>query len=50
MTSELPPELTDRVIDFLHDDLNALRSCALVCHAWLSASRYHVFRSLVIDD
>ncbi|EMD30984.1 hypothetical protein CERSUDRAFT_60622, partial [Gelatoporia subvermispora B] len=39
-----PPELTDRVIDYLHDDNTALGNCGLVCRAWLPSSRMHLFR------
>ncbi|KAL6303112.1 hypothetical protein BKA93DRAFT_826815 [Sparassis latifolia] len=48
----LPPELTDRIISFVGgspDLLNAekemLCNCALVCRAWLPASRYHLYHS-----
>jgi hypothetical protein len=37
----LPDELTDRIIDFLHSDEDALSSCSLVCKAWLPSNRYH---------
>ncbi|KAH9949737.1 hypothetical protein B0H21DRAFT_88335 [Amylocystis lapponica] len=39
----VPPELCDRMIDFLWDDLLALRACGLTCRLWLSSSRYHLF-------
>lgn len=39
----LPQELVDHIIDHLNDDLVSLRKCALVCQAWLPASRYHLF-------
>lgn len=42
----LPPELTDRVIDFLQYDLRALATCALTCRAWLPRSRHHMFRQV----
>jgi hypothetical protein len=41
--ANLPLELTDRVIDFLHSDKNALAACSLVCKSWVPASRYHFF-------
>jgi hypothetical protein len=41
--SRLPAELTDRVIDHLHSDKDALAMCSLVCKAWLPASRFHFF-------
>ncbi|KAI1782851.1 hypothetical protein LXA43DRAFT_1137213 [Ganoderma leucocontextum] len=46
----LPLELTDTIIDHLHDDRASLQACALVCSAWLDPSRYHLFRSLTISQ
>jgi hypothetical protein len=46
---QLPPELTDRVIDYLHDSPADLRSCAQVCRAWLASSRFHLFYSISIE-
>ncbi|EMD31026.1 hypothetical protein CERSUDRAFT_100751 [Gelatoporia subvermispora B] len=42
----LPPELTDRMIDFLHDDIPTLKTCALVCRAWVPASRMYTFETV----
>lgn len=42
----LPSELTDYIIDHLHDDAQTLRQCSLVCRAWLPSSSLHLFRSL----
>ncbi|OCH94905.1 hypothetical protein OBBRIDRAFT_704440, partial [Obba rivulosa] len=41
-----PPELTDRIVDFLHDDTESLKNCSLTCRSWTPASRYHIFRSV----
>lgn len=41
--SHVPPELTDRIIDFLHNDQETLKRCSLACKAWLPASRYHLW-------
>jgi hypothetical protein len=46
--SSIPPELTDRVIDFLHNDWESLKSCCLTCKAWLPASRYHLWHRVVL--
>ncbi|OCH85884.1 hypothetical protein OBBRIDRAFT_697877, partial [Obba rivulosa] len=43
---KLPPELTDRIIDFLHDDPHSLTKCSLTCRSWMSVSRYQVYHSL----
>lgn len=45
----LAPETWDQVIDYLHDDLRTLSSCALVHRAWTAASRYHLFGKTTID-
>jgi hypothetical protein len=42
----LPPELTDRIIDFLHFDYEALKACSLVCKNWIPSSRYNLFGNL----
>jgi hypothetical protein len=44
----IPPELSDRVIDFLHDDWAALKACSLTCKAWLPASRFHLWNRVVL--
>ncbi|KAJ7274985.1 hypothetical protein C8J57DRAFT_1224536 [Mycena rebaudengoi] len=33
-----------KTLDFLCDDLQALRACSEVCRAWLPSSRYHLWR------
>ncbi|KAJ3557419.1 hypothetical protein NM688_g1484 [Phlebia brevispora] len=43
-----PPEISDRVIDFLHNDKRALASCSLVCREWSFSSRFHLFRFVKI--
>ncbi|KAJ7762630.1 hypothetical protein B0H16DRAFT_1884069 [Mycena metata] len=37
---ELPPEITDSIIQLLAQDFPTLRSCSQVCRAWLPASRH----------
>lgn len=39
----LPQELVDAIIDYLFDDHDTLKSCALVEKRWLKRSRYHLF-------
>ena len=46
----LPPELTDHIIAFLHDDRETLKACSLVCKNWLPSSRYSLFGHLVLHD
>ncbi|OCH90080.1 hypothetical protein OBBRIDRAFT_826136 [Obba rivulosa] len=45
----IPPELTDRIIDFLHGDAPSLRVCCLTCRSWLPSSRFHLFYSVKLD-
>ena len=44
--ADLPQEILDQVIDFLHDDKKALAGCSLVAHAWLHPARSHLFHRL----
>ncbi|OCH91671.1 hypothetical protein OBBRIDRAFT_512542 [Obba rivulosa] len=46
----LPAELTDRILDFSHDDEDTLKVCSLVCRAWTPSSRFHMFSTLSIDE
>lgn len=41
--ARLPQELTDIVIDHLHNDKTSLIACSLVSHDWLWSARYHLF-------
>lgn len=45
-TSPPPPELTDRIIDFCHDDKATLSNCALTHSSWLATSRLHLFHTI----
>lgn len=44
----LPPELCDRIIDFLYNSPRALSACCLTCRSWVPASRFHRFRSIFL--
>ena len=46
----LAAELTDHIIDFLHDDRLALSACALTHPTWLAASRFHLFNTITVDS
>lgn len=46
----LPSNAVARIINFLHDDSDALRNFALVCRACLAPSRAHLFHSIRIPD
>lgn len=41
-------EVVDQIIDCVHDDPVALRSCALVARHWVASSRFHLFGEIVI--
>ena len=43
---EVPPEIVDRTIDYLHDDKGSLKSCSLVSRTWHNTSRFHLFRTI----
>lgn len=47
---EIPPEITDRILDLLYNDHATLRSCSLVCKEWLPSSRFHIFDTLELPD
>lgn len=48
MLSTLPQELLDYILDYLHDDAPALKSCSTACHAFLLASSYHLFQEVAL--
>ena len=39
----LPAELLDRIVDFLHDRGDDLKSCCLVSKSWIPRTRMHLF-------
>jgi len=41
--SRLPRELSDMVLDNLHDDKPSLNSCSRVARGWTAGARYHLF-------
>jgi len=46
--ANLPCEISDAIIDNLHNDSQALAACGLVCRSWLPCSRYHLFANIVL--
>lgn len=48
MTPILPHELSDRIIDFLHNDYVTLSAVSLVCRSFLPATRFHRFAHLAL--
>src|ERR1700722_3210615 len=49
LPSSFPAELSDAIIDYLHDDIHSLGTCALVCKRWLPSSRYHLFGRVTVS-
>lgn len=49
MSWPLPQELTDYIVDYLADDKRALRTCALICRAFVRRSRAHIFEEVVLS-
>jgi len=45
-SSRLPSELTDRIIDFCHNNKRTISTCAFTHSSWLAASRFHLFRTI----
>ena len=48
MPCKLPPEITDVIIDHLHDDKHSLRACNQICRQWRPACQYHLFSRIKI--
>jgi hypothetical protein len=48
VNTQLPLELIDNIVDYLSDSPSDLRTCALVCRAWVASSRLHLFHSISI--
>jgi hypothetical protein len=42
----LPQEMTDAIIDNLHDDSESLMACSTVCKVWTVPARRHLFESV----
>jgi hypothetical protein len=46
MSTYIPPELIDQIIDHLHDDPKSLNACALTTRNWVPSARHHRFQSI----
>lgn len=49
MIPQLPNELKEMILRYLHSDKVTLLSCALVGRAWVSASQRGIFKVIVLD-
>jgi hypothetical protein len=46
MSSPLPPEILDLIVDHLHDEPTALRACCVVSKSWIHRTRTHLFANV----
>jgi hypothetical protein len=46
MSSSLPPEILDLIVDHLHDEPTALKACCVVSKSWIQRTRTHLFASV----
>ncbi|KAJ6552255.1 hypothetical protein DFH09DRAFT_598051 [Mycena vulgaris] len=44
----IPQEIVDLIVDNLHDDIPALKSCSLAARTFVSSTRTHIFRKIEI--
>ncbi|RXW24954.1 hypothetical protein EST38_g920 [Candolleomyces aberdarensis] len=50
MPLDLPYEILECILDYLHDDPETLRICSLVHRSWLPATRYHLLNPTIISQ
>ncbi|KAK0199666.1 hypothetical protein DFS33DRAFT_182663 [Desarmillaria ectypa] len=48
MSSVLPQEIIDQIIDYNYDDIPTLQAVSLVCHSFLPSCRVHLFSEVVL--
>jgi hypothetical protein len=48
--SQIPAELIDHIIDYLHADKDALVACSMVCKTWLPGTWHHVFGQILCTE
>ena len=49
----LPPEISDYIVDLLHDQPETLKQCCLVSKSWVPRTRKHLFGTIafqLLDD
>ena len=46
----LAPELTDSIVDFLHNDRASLKALSTTCRRFLPACRFHLFNELALES
>ena len=50
MSCPLPPEILDLIVDHLHNERAALKTCCLVSKSWVPRTRKHLFAHLIFGD
>jgi len=48
LMDRFPPELKDRIIDYLQENRTALATCSLVSKDWVPSSRFHLFNRIAL--
>lgn len=48
--TDFAPELTDSIIDFLHNDPTSLKALSATCRRFLPACRFHLFSELALES
>lgn len=46
MSSSLPPEILDLIVDHLHDEPATLKTCCIVSKSWVRRTRKHLFADI----
>ncbi|TFK41421.1 hypothetical protein BDQ12DRAFT_720273 [Crucibulum laeve] len=49
MSSRIPSEIVDYIVDYLHDDRLTLLACSLTASPFLATSRLHLFSEVKLD-
>jgi hypothetical protein len=47
---QIPQDVLESIVDKLQDDIDILKACAVVSHAFLTPSRRHLFFSIRLDN
>jgi len=50
MSCPLPQEILDLIVDHLHNERTALKTCCLVSRSWVPQTRKHLFTHLAFDS
>ncbi|KAF8059817.1 hypothetical protein FPV67DRAFT_1514171 [Lyophyllum atratum] len=49
MTSSIPQEIIDEIIEYIDEDIPTLTACSTVCGSFSASSRRYLFRHIVLD-